>query len=159
MTYLPLVGYTILLRDLLAPLAEVALGRTLDGMARNLMVSVLVVLVSVSFQASCRRVCMCVILEGEEMVCACGVFCSQQPGSPYLRLSHILYYCMQHRCRLTEITLILRCRVKPFSSSSMPGCTCSARPAIRTIAHRTTLLCFCLARFPSADTDLSGVHA
>ena len=44
-TYLPLVGYTILLRDLLAPLAEVILGRTLDGMARNLMVSALVILV------------------------------------------------------------------------------------------------------------------
>lgn len=45
-TYLPLVGYTILLRDLLAPLLEVMLDRTLDGVARNLMVSLLVVLVS-----------------------------------------------------------------------------------------------------------------
>lgn len=39
------MGYTILLRDLLAPIAEVILDRTLDGVARNLMVSALVVLV------------------------------------------------------------------------------------------------------------------
>lgn len=45
-TYLPLVGYTILLRDLLAPIMEVILDRTLDGVARNIMVSALVVLVS-----------------------------------------------------------------------------------------------------------------
>ncbi|CAN0383842.1 unnamed protein product [Ectocarpus sp. 12 AP-2014] len=44
-TYLPLVGYTILLRDLLAPLAEVALNRTLGSPARNLLVSALVVLI------------------------------------------------------------------------------------------------------------------
>ncbi|CAM9100653.1 unnamed protein product [Ectocarpus fasciculatus] len=44
-TYLPLVGYTILLRDLLAPLAEVALNRTLGSPARNLLVSGLVVLI------------------------------------------------------------------------------------------------------------------
>lgn len=46
-TYLPLVGYTILLRDLIAPVLEVVLDKTLDGAARNLMVSALVALVSV----------------------------------------------------------------------------------------------------------------
>lgn len=50
-TYLPLVGYTILLRDLLAPILEVILDRTLDGVARNLMVSALVVLVSAALFA------------------------------------------------------------------------------------------------------------
>ena len=45
MTYLPLVGYTILLRDLLAPLVEVVLDRELGDSTRNIMVSVLVVLV------------------------------------------------------------------------------------------------------------------
>lgn len=45
MTYLPLVGYTILLRDLLAPLVEVVLDKELGGQARNMMVSALVVLV------------------------------------------------------------------------------------------------------------------
>eukprot|EP00903_Cladosiphon_okamuranus_P007874 g7611.t1 len=44
-TYLPLVGYTILLRDLLAPLLEVMMGKELGGQARNIMVSVLVVLI------------------------------------------------------------------------------------------------------------------
>jgi len=44
-TYLPLVGYTILLRDLLAPLVEVMLSRELSDSMRNIMVSVLVVLV------------------------------------------------------------------------------------------------------------------
>lgn len=44
-TYLPLVGYTILLRDLLAPLVEVMLGKELGGQARNIMVSALVVVV------------------------------------------------------------------------------------------------------------------
>lgn len=47
-TYLPLVGYTILLRDLLAPLVEVMLGKELGGQARNMMVSALVVLVRLS---------------------------------------------------------------------------------------------------------------
>lgn len=46
-TYLPLVGYTILLRDLLAPVLEVMMDRTLNAHARNLMVSVLVLLVRV----------------------------------------------------------------------------------------------------------------
>ncbi|CAM9400064.1 unnamed protein product, partial [Hapterophycus canaliculatus] len=44
-TYLPLVGYTILLRDLLAPVAEVMLNRTLGDPARNVIVSGLVVLI------------------------------------------------------------------------------------------------------------------
>lgn len=39
------MGYTILLRDLLAPVAEVMLNRTLGDPARNLIVSGLVVLV------------------------------------------------------------------------------------------------------------------
>eukprot|EP00752_Nemacystus_decipiens_P016510 g14758.t1 len=43
--YLPLVGYTILLRDLLAPLVEVMLDKKLGGQARNMMVSALVVLI------------------------------------------------------------------------------------------------------------------
>lgn len=54
MTYLPLVGYTILLRDLLAPLAEVALNRTLGSPARNLLVSALVVLVRFENSYLCR---------------------------------------------------------------------------------------------------------
>ncbi|CAM9920801.1 unnamed protein product [Ascophyllum nodosum] len=45
-TYLPLVGYTILLRDLLAPILEVILSRTLGISARNLMVAALVLVVS-----------------------------------------------------------------------------------------------------------------
>lgn len=44
-TYLPLMAYTILLRDLLAPIVEIVLNRTLDSQARNIMVSALVVLV------------------------------------------------------------------------------------------------------------------
>lgn len=46
-TYLPLMAYTILLRDLLAPTVEIALNRTLDSQARNVMVSALVALVRV----------------------------------------------------------------------------------------------------------------
>lgn len=55
-TYLPLVGYTILLRDLLAPLLEVLLDRSLDGVARNLMVSALVVLVRRSTPQTSLRI-------------------------------------------------------------------------------------------------------
>lgn len=44
-TYLPLMAYTILLRDLLAPIVEIVLDRTLDSQARNIMVSALVALV------------------------------------------------------------------------------------------------------------------
>lgn len=53
-TYLPLVGYTILLRDLLAPLVEVMMGKELGGQARNIMVSVLVVLVRLRFPVMLR---------------------------------------------------------------------------------------------------------
>lgn len=44
-TYMPLMAYTILLRDLLAPIVEIVLNRTLDIQARNIMVSALVALV------------------------------------------------------------------------------------------------------------------
>lgn len=127
MTYLPLVGYTILLRDLLAPLAEVALGRTLDGVARNLMISILVVLVSVFHQASCWRVCVCHSGSRGGGLCLWRILLSAAGISVPTAVIH-----MQHGAP-NIIAPSLRCRVK-LSNSLMHGCTCFARPAAKTKA-------------------------
>lgn len=104
-TYLPLVGYTILLRDLLAPLVEVALDRTLDGAARNLMVSVLVVLVSVCFCVfpSAIPLSPCVLsyysLEDEAVTCDYGAFLSHGSSGRDLRAGRCIFTARRW-CRL-----------------------------------------------------------
>ncbi|CAM9727164.1 unnamed protein product [Discosporangium mesarthrocarpum] len=64
-TYLPLVAYTILLRDLLSPIAEVALERELSTMERNFIPLSLVVLVApvctIKSLNSLRMLSMCSI--------------------------------------------------------------------------------------------------